>query len=152
MYRHPSMNPAHSAELRQLLRRKIDDLEGILEPTFERTALFPGYFQVHERKCGNPGCHCSRGQLHPGTRILVPFGDGQGVVCPRPEEVEGWRLRTEAYKQHREARRRFRKWQAEVVKILDELERARRSLEGLSEEDARRPLAEGVRTKRRRKN
>ena len=146
------MNTAQSSELRQVLRRKMDDLEKILEPAFERDAVFPGYFRVHERKCGNPGCHCSRDQLHPGTRILVPFGDGQGVICPKAEEVEGWRSRTEAYKRHREARRRFRRWQAEVVKILDELERARRSLEGLSEKDARRPLAEGVRTKRRRKS
>lgn len=149
MYRHPSMNPVHSSELRQTLRKKLDELEGIMESAFERTPLFPGYFQVHKRKCGNPGCHCSRGHLHPGTRILIPFADGQSVVCPRPEEIEGWKLRTEAYKRHRESRRRFRRWQSEVVKILDDLERSRRSTEGLTEEDAKRPLVEGERKKRR---
>ncbi len=143
------MNATRSAtELRQLLNQKIDELESILKPAFDRTQVFPGYFQVHRRKCGNPGCHCARGELHPGTRILVPFADGQGVICPKPEDVEGWRIRTQAYKHHRDARRRFRKWQADVVKILDDLERARRSLEGLSEEDARRPFAQGVRGKR----
>ncbi len=141
------MSPASSSDLRQALSKKLDELQRILEPAFDRTLLFPGYFQVHRRKCGNPGCHCSRGHLHEGTRILIPFSDGQGVVCPKPEEIEGWKRRTEAYKKHRQARRRFRKWQAEVVKILDELERARRSREGLSEEDAKRPLIEGVRKK-----
>ncbi len=82
---------------------------------------------------------------------MIPFGDGQGVLCPKPEEIEGWKLRTEAYKEHREARRRFRRWQAEVVRILDALEKARRSVEGLSEEDAKRPLVEGVRKKKWRK-
>lgn len=145
------MDAALSSELRKALRKKVGELEEILEPAFERTPLFPGYFQVHKRKCGNPGCRCAQGHLHPGTRILIPFGDGQGVLCPKPEEIEGWKLRTEAYKEHREARRRFRRWQAEVVRILDALEKARRSVEGLSEEDAKRPLVEGVRKKKWRK-
>jgi hypothetical protein len=134
------MDQEAASTLRLALRKKLDELEEIIEPAFQRSPLFPGYFQIYERPCGNPGCHCSKGHLHRSTRVLIPFRDGQSALSLKPEEVENWRERTGAYKELRDSRRSFRKWQSEVLKILDDLERARRSTEGLRPEDRQREL------------
>jgi len=122
------------------LDHKLTELQRLLEPFFERTPVFPGYFQVYERVCGKPGCRCTQGHLHRSTRVLVPFRDGQAAISLKPEEVESWKTRTEDYKRLREARRSFRKWQAEVCELLDDLEKARRSTEGLRPQDRHREL------------
>lgn len=132
------MSPKSPADLRQALQHKLAELERLLEPFFDRSPVFPGYFQVHARVCGKPGCRCTQGHLHPGTRVLIPFRDGQRSLTVQPEEVEGWKSRTEAYKQLRQARRAFRSWQAEITELFDAIEKARRSSEGLRPEDLKR--------------
>jgi len=123
------------SSLRQALRQKLAELDRILRPAFERGGVFPGYFQVFSRLCGKSGCRCRQGQPHAGARVLVALREGQRVLSLKPEEIETWKSRTAAYKRIRSARRAFRKWQAEVVALVDEIERARRSLEGLSVEE-----------------
>jgi hypothetical protein len=134
------MSQKTPADLRQALRHKLNELEKVLGPFFDRAPVFPGYFQVHQRVCGKPGCRCAQGHLHPGTRVLIPFQDGQSSLSIQPEDVDGWKSRTEAYKQLRLARRRFRSWQAEVAELFDAIEKARRSTEGLRPEDLKRPF------------
>ncbi len=127
--------------LRQQLRERLDELQKVLAPAFEREPVFPGMVRVSRHRCGKPSCRCAtEGLLHESLRLQVRFKDGLATRCIEAEEEESWRARTEAYKRMREAQRVFGKWQREVLEILDSIERTRRSSAGLSREDRRRPL------------
>jgi hypothetical protein len=128
-------------KLRQKLSAKIAELDTMLKPGFETEPVFPGSLHVSRHRCGKPQCHCASGEdLHEVVRLQIRFNDGTGNRCVSEEEAAFWKPRTEAYRRIREAGRSFRKWQKEVLELLEAIERKRRSLEGLSEEDRKRPL------------
>lgn len=135
------MEPDSLAKLRQALRTKLNSLEPMLEPAFEREPLLPASVHTSRHRCGKPWCHCANGgDLHEAVRLQIRFEDGLSNRCVSEEEVAFWRPRTDAYRRLRKAARSVRKWQKEVLELLDKIERARRSAEGLSEEDRKRPL------------
>ena len=132
--------PADLSKLRQRLRHKLDELDRMLGPAFEREPVFPGRVSTTRHRCGKLNCHCTDGELHEAVRLTIHFKDGAAYRCLDDEGVELWRPRTEAYRQIRGARRSFSKWHKEVVELLDAIERARRRSDGLSAEDRKRPL------------
>jgi hypothetical protein len=137
----PSMNQESLSQLRRDLAAKLSDLEGLLRPVFEKESVLPGVVTVSRHRCGNSGCACTReGKLHEAVRILVKFKDGYATRCLSKEQDESFRPRTEAYQRLRKARGNLGKWHKEVIELIDRIERERRSLEGLSEEDRKRPL------------
>ena len=123
------MNEKQLSALRQELRQQLSELDKLLEPAFERTPIFPGYFQEYGRRCGRPHCRCVNGELHKSFRVLIPFKDGQVAVAIKRGEDTPWREKTENYRRIRKTQREFNRWQKEVSKLLDSLERARRSIE-----------------------
>lgn len=128
-------------KLRQQLRAKLSELDSLVQPAFERDAVFPGSLHVSAHRCGKPQCRCAtHGELHEALRLQIRFKDGVANRCLSEQEAALWQPRTEAYRRVREAERSFRRWQKEVLDLLDAIERARRSTEGLDEEDRRRPL------------
>ena len=135
------MSSKRLATLRRTLRQRLDELEDILTPAFEREDLFPGKVLLSRHRCGHDSCRCAtEGILHESLRLQVRFKDQLATRCVSAEEAESWRPRTEAYKRIREARRDFGRWQKEILELVDAIERARRSTTGLSPEDRRRPL------------
>lgn len=128
------------SKLRQQLEAKLSQLEDMLRPAFEAERVFPGSLHVSRHRCGKAHCRCNRGDLHQALRLQIRFEDGLANRCLSEEEAAVWGPRTEAYRRIRGAGRAFAKWQREVASLLDALERARRSTEGLGEEDRRRPL------------
>jgi hypothetical protein len=128
------------SKLRQELGRKISQLEEILKPAFEAEPVFPGSLHLSRHRCGKAQCRCNQGILHEALRLQIRFEDGVANRCLGEEEAAFWRPRTEAYRRTRKASRAFAKWQREVASLLDSLERARRSTEGLEQEDRRRAL------------
>ena len=137
----PSMSQEHLSQLRRELAGKLAYLERLLQPAFEHERLLPGVVTVSRHRCGNAGCACSReGKLHEAVRILIKFKDGYATRCLSEEEVSSFRPRAEAYQRLRKARSNLGKWHKEVLELIDRIERERRSLDGLSEEDRKRPL------------
>ena len=137
----PNMRSKQLAKLRQRLRRRLDELEKVLAPAFEREPVFPGTVRVSRHHCGRPSCRCAtEGLLHESLRLQVRFKDGVATRCLAEHEAESWRQRTEAYKRLRDAQRDLTRWQNEVLEILDAIERARRSTVGLSRQDRQRVL------------
>jgi hypothetical protein len=129
------------SQLRQRLRAKLSQLEQILEPVFERDPVFPGSLHSSAHRCGKPQCRCNtQGQLHEALRLQIRFKDGTANRCLSEDQAALWRPRTEAYRQLRQSASAFRKWQKEVLELVDAIERARRSTTGLNEEDRRRTL------------
>ena len=137
----PSMSHELMSQLRRELNGKLADLERLLQPAFENESVLPGVVTVSRHRCGNAGCACTReGKLHEAVRILIKFKDGYATRCLSEEEVLHFRPRTEAYQRLRKARSNLSKWHKEVMELIDRIERERRSVEGLSEEDRKRPL------------
>ena len=137
----PRMKRDTLAKLRQRLRARLSELERLLEPAFEREPVVPGSLHVSAHRCGKRQCRCyTHGELHEALRLQIRFKDGVANRCLPQEEVDFWRSRTEAYKRIRDAGRSFRKWHKEILEIIDAIERARRSVDGLSKEDRRRAL------------
>ena len=137
----PSMSHESLSQLRRDLAAKLSDLEGLLEPAFEKEPVLPGVVTVSRHRCGNVGCACTReGKLHEAVRILIKFKDGYATRCLSKEEIDSFRPRTEAYQRLRKARGNLGKWHKEVIELIDRIERERRSVEGLGEEDRKRPL------------
>ncbi len=132
--------PADAAKLRQQLERKLGQLDRILGPGFERDPVFPGRISVSRHRCGGAGCRCNDGHLHEAVRLAIGFKDGTAYRCLDEEGLSFWKPRSEAYRRIRESQRSFRKWQKEVLELLDAIERARRSTKGLSDKDRGRPL------------
>ena len=137
----PSKTQEILSQLRRALAAKLADLERHLKPAFEHERVLPGVVTVSRHRCGNAGCACTRqGKLHEAVRILIKFKDGYATRCLSEEEAGLFRPRTEAYQRLRKARSDLGKWHKEVLGLIDRIERERRSVEGLSEEDQKRPL------------
>lgn len=129
------------AQLRRELRAELDTLQKLLGPAFESSEVLPGVVTHSKHRCGNAGCICTReGKLHEAVRLLIKFKDGYATRTLSPEQIESFQPRTEAYQRLRKTRSELGKWQKRVTVLLDRIERERRSLQGLSEEDRKRPL------------
>ena len=129
------------SQLRREVHAKLSELDRILKPAFEHEPVLPGVVTVSRHRCGNPGCACARqAKLHEAVRLLIKFKDGYATRSLSEEEVRSFKPRADAYRRLRKARSDLGKWSKEVVGLLDQIERERRSLEGLSEEDRKRPL------------
>ncbi len=137
----PSMTHKPLSQLRRELAAKLADLNRLLQPAFENQPVLPGVVTLSRHRCGNAGCACTRqGKLHEAVRILIKFKDGYATRCLSKEEAGSFRPRTEAYQRLRQARSNLGKWHKEVLALIDRIEQERRSVEGLSEEDRKRPL------------
>ena len=129
------------AKLRQQLRSKLSELEPLLKAAFEREPVFPGTVRTSRHRCGKSWCHCAAGKdLHESVRLQIRFKDGPASRCLSEEEATFWKPRTAAYRRLRKGTQSFRKWHKGVLALLDAIERTRRSMDGLSEEDRKRPL------------
>jgi len=129
------------SQLRRELAGRLSELERLLKPAFEVDPLLPGVVTVSRHRCGNDGCACTReGKLHEAMRVLIKFKDGYATRCLSKDDVGSFRPRTEAYQRLRQARSDLGKWHKEVVQLIDRIEKERRSVEGLNEEDQKRPL------------
>jgi len=135
------MSTERLSQLRRELSSRLADLERLIQPAFETEAVLPGVVTVSRHRCGNDGCACTReGKLHEAVRMLIKFKDGYATRCLSKEDVGLFQPRTEAYQRLRLARSDFGKWHKEIIELIDRIERERRSVEGLSEEDRKRPL------------
>lgn len=137
----PRMTRDQLSQLRREAHAKLAELDRILKPAFEHEPVLPGVVTISRHRCGNASCACAReGKLHEAVRILIKFKDGYATRSLSDEEVRSFKPRADAYRRLRKARSNFGKWSKEVVELVDRIERERRSLEGLSEEDRKRPL------------
>ena len=127
------MDKKKLSALRKQLRKKISELDKIIEPAFESTPVFPGCFQNYGRRCGRPDCKCVNGELHRSFRVLIPFKNGQVAVAIKRGEEKPWKEKTENYRKMRKTQQNFRAWHKEIIQLLDSLERARRSTEDIPE-------------------
>ena len=113
------------SELRQRLRAIHAEM-GRLVTTFSgRAPLLKAYLQYQPRTCGNPGCKCAGGELHPAW--IVQFADGAERRCRsvRSEVYRELEKPAEAYRRFRRARARWNRLVKEANAVVSEMEKLR---------------------------
>jgi len=114
------------SQLRQALRRLLQDLEHSLEVAFGRSPLVKGNVYEMARKCGKPNCVCIRGQLH-RSMVLSWSEEGQTRLFSIPPQRLGeLQEKSEEYLRFRRARARVTEIGREIVAVLDQIENLRR--------------------------
>lgn len=128
--------PFAASEARQRLRAIPSDFEKLLAVLLERAPMFAAYVYSSPRRCGNPGCHCAQGELHPAWVMSYKEG-GQVVNRSVPaEERATLGARAEEYRRFRRACRQWRKLSKEaegLFKVLLEARLVRRESSTASE-------------------
>ena len=106
----------------QQRQREISDLFRVLK---QRRPLVRGNVYNLRRKCGKAGCRCHEGHLHESWVLSVPEkGHKRMQVVPKGKRTQ-WQSMSERYRRFRRARARLVRLFAQILKLVDELERER---------------------------
>ena len=114
------------SQLRQTLLRLASEIKGLVEPVFSDRAVIKGTVYELKRRCGKPGCKCTRGELH--ARMVVSASEGGKTrlqVIPKGflVEVQG---KVRRYQELRRVRARLGEIYQKMLKGIDQIEAMRR--------------------------
>jgi hypothetical protein len=114
-----------ASQIRKQLRQCQGEFGDLLEILKQRRPLIRGNVYKLRRKCGKQVCHCKEGHLHESWVLSVPEKGGKRMQVVPEGRLTQWQTMTEHYRQSRRARARLVKLFAEIIKLIDELERER---------------------------
>lgn len=115
----------NASQLRKRLQERQNEAGDLLRVLKQRRPLVRGNVYKLRRKCGKEGCHCQDGHLHESWVLSVSErGRKRMRAVPKGKRAE-WQTMTERYRRFRRARARLVKLFAEIIKLVDELERER---------------------------
>ena len=114
-----------ASQLRKRIQQHQRQIDEQLRHLKQRRPLVRGNVYNLRRKCGKTGCHCQDGQLHESWVLSVPEkGRKRMRTVPKAKRVQ-WKQMADRYRRFRRARARLVKLFAEIIKLVDELERGR---------------------------
>jgi len=114
-----------ASQLRKQLQQCQREIGDLLRALKQRRPLIRGNAYNLRRKCGKVGCRCQEGHLHETWVLSVPEkGRKRMRAIPKGKRTQ-WQSMTERYRRFRGARARLVKLFAEIIKLVDELERER---------------------------
>lgn len=114
-----------ASELRLRLQKCDRELGDLLRIVKQRRPLVRGNVYTLRRKCGKSTCRCQEGHLHESWVLSVPEkGRKRMQVVPKGKRTQ-WQTMTERYRRFRRTRARLVKLFAEIIKLVDALERER---------------------------
>ena len=112
-------------ELRQQIQQRQRELSDVLRGLKQRRPLIRGSVYMLRRKCGKAVCRCQDGHLHESWVLSVPEkGSKRLRTVPKGKRTQ-WRQMTERCRRYRRGRARLVKLFAEILRLVDELERER---------------------------
>jgi hypothetical protein len=114
------------SRLRQELLEVLQRLRKTLEVALARTPLVKGSVYQIARRCGNPHCHCTRGQLH---RNFVLTWSEQGRHRMRslpPQRVAEVRQKSKEYARFRRTRTEVSVLYKRILALLEQIQELRR--------------------------
>ncbi|MFQ5351912.1 MAG: DUF6788 family protein [Candidatus Binatia bacterium] len=116
------MSGPQASQTRQRIAELYKEMGQILEVFLRRQPLLKGCLYDSRRRCGKPGCVCTKGQLH-SSKVLAYRGEGkQQNLYPSGREVETLGKMTSEYQQLRRLRARWVKLNQELLACLGLLE------------------------------
>ena len=114
-----------ASQLRKQLQQCQREVTDLLRMLKQRRPLIRGNVYNLRRKCGKAGCRCQDGHLHESWVLSVPEkGRKRMRAVPKGKRTQ-WQPMTERYRRFRRARARLVKRFAEILALVDELERER---------------------------
>ena len=114
-----------AGQLRKQLQKCDRELGDLLRVLKQRRPLIRGNVYNLRRKCGKAGCRCQNGRLHESWVLSVPEKGAKRMrVIPQGRRTQ-WQAMAERYRRFRRARARLVKLFAEIIKLVDALERER---------------------------
>ena len=114
-----------AAQLRLQLQKCDRELGDLLRVVKQRRPLVRGNVYALRRKCGKSTCRCQEGHLHESWVLSVPEkGRKRMRIVPKGKRTQ-WQTMTERYRRFRRTRARLVKLCAEIIKLVDALERER---------------------------
>lgn len=120
------VNKQKFSRLRRSLTRLYEEVGRLIEPFHCDKPVIKGSVYELKRKCGNPGCRCTRGELH---RSMVVSDSEKGRkslrVIPRGFLVDV-RSKVRRYRRLRRARARLVEVHGKMLRVMDEMEAVRR--------------------------
>ena len=114
-----------ASRLRQQVRSVWDQMDADLERLVSYRSLLKGSIYRWEHKCGRQGCHCAKGELH--VHWVLSYYDRTGKLVKLYLTEEEHALLdgpAKAHKEYRDIRARLVKRHAELMALLDKLEKA----------------------------
>src|SRR4030066_773478 len=110
------------SRLRQALLHLAGEIKGLVEPFFSDRPVIKGTVYELKRRCGKPGCKCTRGELH--ARMVVSASEGGKTrlqVIPKGflVEVQG---KGRGYQELRRVRARLGELYRKMLKVMDRME------------------------------
>jgi hypothetical protein len=119
------MNDPEASRLRLLASRLIAERLQLEKVLVEHRRMLRGSLLERPKFCGKPGCKCTKGQPHPPGLCLSRLVDGiVRQVFIRAADHERARKEALAYKEYRQALRRWRAIDKELNRIWEDLEKA----------------------------
>ena len=114
------------SRLRRTLLVLSEEVTGLLKPFLSDKAVIKGSLYELKRKCGKPGCKCTRGELH-SSMVVSDSEKGKKSlrIIPRGLLVDV-RAKVRRYRQLRRFRARLVEVHKEMLRVMDEMERLRR--------------------------
>ena len=111
--------------LRKQIQQRQREISDQLRVLKQRRPLVRGNVYNLRRQCGKAGCRCLEGHLHESWVLSVPEkGRKRMRAVPKGKRTQ-WQPMTERYRRFRRSRARLVKLFAEILKLVDELERER---------------------------
>jgi hypothetical protein len=107
--------------LTQASEKHREQVERILS---EEGPLIRGSFGVRSRRCGNPGCHCARGEKHTSKYLTATDGGKVRQVHVPAGEEDQVAAGVARYRRFWRMRRRLVQIGVSLVHLIDELGRS----------------------------
>jgi hypothetical protein len=114
-----------ASQLRKQIHQYQGEFADLLRLLTQRRPLIRGNVYNLRRKCGKDGCRCLDGHLHESWVLSVPDKGSKRMRAVPEGKYTQWQSMTERYRQFRRGRARLIKLFAEIIKLVDELERER---------------------------
>ena len=114
------------SRIRQSLRQLADEIQALMPDLLDRRPMVKGTVYEQRRKCGKPNCSCASGEPH-RSMMLSRSEDGHTKLLTIPSgHLKDFQVLTERYQKFRRARARLGQIYKTMVKLIDQLEEARR--------------------------
>ena len=99
----------------------------LLETLAHPGPMIAGSFYEMRKRCGRPGCRCTRGELHGPFPVIAIARDGRRSTrsVPRERSAEV-RRKAEAYRAFQRGRRRLQRAMGRLMEIVTEIREAHR--------------------------
>lgn len=114
------------SRIRQSLSQLAEEIQALLPALNDRRPMIKGTVYEQRRKCGKATCYCADGEPH-RSMMLSRSEQGRTKLMKIPSgHLKDFQVLTERYQRFRRARARLGQIYKAMVRLIDQLEEARR--------------------------